>query len=372
MSRRKISETEILEIIEKYNEVSYTIKDLAKEFNRDISTIRRLLKENGVELKRVAPKHRKYSFDESFLDIIDTQDKAYFLGWMYSDGYNTRHKNTCGIHIQHGDIYILEYFKSIFNYDGKIKIELRSKKNNKHKDMCKLEFFGQKMCDRLAELGCVQAKSLILKFPTENQIPEHLIPHFIRGYFDGDGNIQPRFTKNGTMSIRVRIVSNIDFCESLSKYLSEKLNINSTLYIPHEGTSTRMLTINNGSELFMEWIYKDSNLLLKRKYDTFIEYKINKEQNNKIVDTNQRPILPTRANFKNLLQDPPFKSHMLTVVDYAGVKHYNNSTRPIHFWVCKCDCGNFTEVRTTDITGGHIRSCGCLVTKHIMKFNINR
>jgi len=44
------------------------------------------------------------------------------------------------------------------------------------------------MKDDLIALGCIPRKSLLLKFPTSNQVPEHLIRHFIRGYFDGDGH----------------------------------------------------------------------------------------------------------------------------------------------------------------------------------------
>ena len=29
-------------------------------------------------------------------------------------------------------------------------------------------------------------------------------------------------------------------------------------------------------------------------------------------------------------------------------------------WLCKCDCGNITEVRGHDLMYGDIKSCGCL------------
>lgn len=31
-------------------------------------------------------------------------------------------------------------------------------------------------------------------------------------------------------------------------------------------------------------------------------------------------------------------------------------------WKCICDCGNITEVRTTDLRSGNTKSCGCLGT----------
>lgn len=29
------------------------------------------------------------------------------------------------------------------------------------------------------------------------------------------------------------------------------------------------------------------------------------------------------------------------------------------FWLCRCDCGEESVVRSDHLTGGHTRSCGC-------------
>lgn len=34
----------------------------------------------------------------------------------------------------------------------------------------------------------------------------------------------------------------------------------------------------------------------------------------------------------------------------------------IRYWLCKCDCGNFTEVNIAKLRNGHTKSCGCLMT----------
>ncbi|MBP1549352.1 MAG: hypothetical protein J6A05_05050 [Oscillospiraceae bacterium] len=51
---------------------------------------------------------------------------------------------------------------------------------------------------------------------------------------------------------------------------------------------------------------------------------------------------------KNDLTGNKFGS--LTVVKYAGKSK----------WVCICDCGNTTCVKTSNLTSGHTKSCGCL------------
>ena len=48
------------------------------------------------------------------------------------------------------------------------------------------------------------------------------------------------------------------------------------------------------------------------------------------------------------------KFNLLTVVEYLG-----NSK-----WLCECECGNVATVRTSDLTRGHTKSCGCLHSKH--------
>lgn len=48
---------------------------------------------------------------------------------------------------------------------------------------------SQKTVNDLKRLGCTEQKSLNLTFPTKEQVPPHLLHHFIRGYFDGDGSI---------------------------------------------------------------------------------------------------------------------------------------------------------------------------------------
>lgn len=58
---------------------------------------------------------------------------------------------------------------------------------------------------------------------------------------------------------------------------------------------------------------------------------------------------------KNLIKDlTGQKFGRLTVI---GID--DKGTRKT-YWLCQCDCGNFKSVRTDSLTGGLIRSCGCL------------
>ena len=49
-------------------------------------------------------------------------------------------------------------------------------------DAYRYSFRSQSCKADLIKQGCMPAKSLILKFPTEKQVPKNLLAPFIRGY----------------------------------------------------------------------------------------------------------------------------------------------------------------------------------------------
>ena len=57
------------------------------------------------------------------------------------------------------------------------------------KTISAIHLTSDKMFNDLIKQGCIPNKSLVLTFPNKYQVPENLINHFIRGYFDGDGSI---------------------------------------------------------------------------------------------------------------------------------------------------------------------------------------
>ena len=77
---------------------------------------------------------------------------------------------------------------------------------------------SQKTVNDLKRLGCIENKSLVLTFPTYDQVPEELIYHFIRGYFDGDGSVSIN-SKNYKYA-HISIVGTENFIKKLSEYFN--------------------------------------------------------------------------------------------------------------------------------------------------------
>lgn len=53
------------------------------------------------------------------------------------------------------------------------------------------------------------------------------------------------------------------------------------------------------------------------------------------------------------------KFNMLTIVSYKKKGKNNNN-----YFVCKCDCGNITEIRSNHVLNDNQYSCGCIKTKY--------
>lgn len=129
--------------------------------------------------------------------------------------------------------------------------------------------YSKELFNALGDLGIKPNKSLTISYVN---IPDSLMPHFIRGVFDGDGSISGKDQGH----VQLCIVGNKPFLEQIQDFLIKELKISKTKIYPM--TNCRADRIQyTGSQIFriLEFIYKDSNdkIRLTRKYDKFIDYK---------------------------------------------------------------------------------------------------
>ena len=266
------------EVVDLYNQ-GYHFYQIAKMVHSNHKVVKRTLIEQGVNLRTVAENHRKWELDEHYFDCIDTPNKAYILGFLYADGFNSLDKHSVRIALQEEDKDILEEMRmelksskplTYLDFKGEIRSNGFTCKN-----MYQLEVYGNHICKRLDEIGMHQNKSLILQYPSI--ISEQLHSHFIRGYFDGDGSISLS-RKNGKISSSsITITSTENFCKSIYDILSNYLDIRKVSIRDascHNGI-TRVIGISNKYVCldFCNWIYKDADMYLKRKYNKYIELK---------------------------------------------------------------------------------------------------
>ena len=61
--------------------------------------------------------NRKYNVNDNYFDVIDNQNKAYILGFLYADGCNYKN-GYFKIDLQEEDKNMLEVFKKELNFEG--------------------------------------------------------------------------------------------------------------------------------------------------------------------------------------------------------------------------------------------------------------
>lgn len=207
----------------------------------------------------------KYNIDATLMNNIDTEEKAYWLGFFYADAYNNEKLGRIVIELQERDKSHLDKCAKFFGQPREPFIQLK----NKGKYIAyRLELNSKILTKSLANKGCHQTKSFDITFPI--WLNKKLLRHFIRGYFDGDGCIYVHQDQLGIL-----IVSTKEMVVSLQK-LIEQLGVNVHISHPKKYTgNTYRLDFGGSRQVskFCEWIYKDATIFLDRKHNLYLSYR---------------------------------------------------------------------------------------------------
>lgn len=129
--------------------------------------------------------NRRHTIDPYYFDNIDTQEKAYWLGFVWADGNIAKTSrrssgpNRMRIAQKWSERHHIERLKTALSCDSIIK---KISHDGGH-DVAQLDINCRPLCAALERLG-YDVKAKRIRIPP---IPNHLIRHFVRGYFDGDG-----------------------------------------------------------------------------------------------------------------------------------------------------------------------------------------
>ncbi len=274
-----INSFNIEDIIKKYKE-GLSLDKLGKLYKTRSINIREILINNnisirgrGIQVNKDNYSNNKYNFNKDYFNTIEDELKAYWLGFLYADGNvyinhgingNTKGA-TVEISLKEEDDYHLYNFRSDIN--GNMPITYRDiKLNNKLYPSCRISIGSIKMAKDLINHGCIPNKSLILKFP--KNLSEELLPHFIRGYIDGDGCVFFNVYEK-TSTFAVSLLGTYNFLNSL-KYILINNNIKSS-EVKSSKSKAFVLYMHGRDNLvkLYNYLYKDASRFLGRKIDKF-------------------------------------------------------------------------------------------------------
>lgn len=210
---------------------------------------------------------KKYQVNENFFKVINTEEKAYILGFICADGYVSDFD--LQIQVAEKDLDILYKIRRALNSTHPIK-ELFKENPYKKSDNKRIKQFRIKVCSKdlvkpLINIGLTNHKTYTLNSSVLNYVPKYLIRDFLRGYFDGDGNVF--FGKKYTSGIKynINVCGNEEFLlNTFQKYFPSVNKLYKDLY----SKQCYIWKISSKSKVlaFLHYLYYNSSIFLSRKY----------------------------------------------------------------------------------------------------------
>lgn len=261
------------EIINFYLSKPTTIQNVSDIFRLSCPTIGKILA--GVP-KYARAILRSPDMDENFFEKIDSDEKAYFIGLLISDGNvfdrdSQGRQSSISITLDSSDEYILQSFKESVKTTTSIAHDGRG--------CSQIAVRSDKMANDLLKYGICPRKSMDTYLP---EIDDEFMPGVIRGIFDGDGNIAA--TYHIPPDGRQRFRHAISFCgtnrlmNDIIDTLSRLVGLSHTPKVYDYASRTLSeFKIQNTQDMYNvgEWMYGNSTLCLKRKkliYEHFKEH----------------------------------------------------------------------------------------------------
>jgi len=206
--------------------------------------------------------------DENFFNEW-AHELAYFLGWMASDGNITN--NLKNFRITSTDIEHLENLFSMFSYGWTVSIrKWKKEKEINYKPAGTIAIARRDIVNKLIYYGITPKKSLTIKMPN---VPGKYLRDFVRGLFEGDGCITIKLNKFISPKI-VFSSGSLGFLESIGKEIQKQTALKYYVRVDKKGTWTLEYNSPTATEILFHYFYSGvpENMILKRKYDKFIEY----------------------------------------------------------------------------------------------------
>lgn len=216
---------------------------------------------------------KRYKVDDHFFDVINTEIKAYAFGLWASDGYVCVKRNK--ISLQLTDQEIVERLRQEMKYTGPLYVSQPPDRPT-WKPRHGLVISSALLSGSLADKGLCHDKTFSLTFPCDRVVPLQFLAPFMRGYFDGDGCVGC-YPVRHYWCWRISITSTHQFLSGMCEMLRNTAGI-------HTGGIYRLkkddthnvrkwsLSCQNDVRKFLDWLYQDATIFLRRKYDRYQEF----------------------------------------------------------------------------------------------------
>ena len=248
-------------IIQRYCQ-GESCQSIADSYRVTFHTVSNILEKNNI------PRNNRYNnlnLNINYFTEINSFDKAYFLGFLLTDGNVGKDSNAITLSLAEKDIKILKLFSKYTENSNSIYYR-------KDKPEVTLSIKCREWKQDLKKYGIVPQKTYIADMPI---LEENMMPHFIRGLIDGDGWISEKSHQLGFCGTE-KVV------KKLKDFLVKKLGVYDVKVLhPKENVWQVTWASKKDIELIGNYIYDNKqDCFLERKYNNFSRIQGNTELTN--------------------------------------------------------------------------------------------
>ena len=249
--------------IERRNKKTF-LKDISKQVGLSQPTISKFIRNGCIPFKNSI-----YDLDDSFFEKIDSPEKAYFLGWIASDGCLSKGSVTFCLNEKDEDVLFL--LRSLIKSDKPIQ---KYKKAGYTSLYSHFSIRNKKIFNDLLQHGVHPQKTKTVFIPSQ-VINSSLFKYYLRGFFEGDGCIYE--CPNGQLEVSIVGQSFVMF-EQIRDLIHKNTGITCQLKIKKyklknkEESQCMILKFSGKRQClsFLQWLYSENeHLSLKRKINLF-------------------------------------------------------------------------------------------------------
>lgn len=261
MAKRKLTPEQLTTLYQEY-EAGAPRKQLLERYGITTRTFYKYKTERGIP-------NRYFGYNDiNFFKTIDTEEKAYWLGFIAADGCICPKAHAVRIALAWRDHRHLFRLRKAIGIDTRIAPMISSNGRGQWLAVY-IHVVSKDMIDHLKRYGIKQHKTYNLEWPN---ITEALARHFIRGYLDGDGCWTITW---GSHNLSLEIVGRLPFLQAVQKRFIDKCQVKTTK-IGVKANCAALYTLRYAGNIqclrLANWLYAGSTIYLPRKRSIVIDH----------------------------------------------------------------------------------------------------
>nr|DAO84441.1 MAG TPA: HNH endonuclease [Bacteriophage sp.] len=267
-------------LIKELSKRNWSITKLAEETGHSETSLRKYIKQLNVKMPE-----KKIKYFETFFEKINTEEKAYWLGFLMADGHVDKDLGKLTLTLKASDYNHLEKLMNTLKEDKKITIQEITGGGAKPRKTATIYYCSTYMIKKLVYNGVVPLKSGKKVLP--KTVPLHLIKDFIRGFWDGDGHINSNRRLVSVCSSSLNVLFSIRF------YFEEMLGVKHYELQYYKWNHMYVYTLfSENAKNVVEHLYSGASIYLDRKHETAMSL-ISRKDKRSLKSTKNRGTLKT-------------------------------------------------------------------------------